>query len=117
MKILDSSDVKNKSLEFIRKQFITGLENTFKEFTTLSFDIVLEDTKLDVSKISNSKLNMDHFVRKNGKFRTPSAIAKKLADALYSGIGRGLSTEVYALGSLEKIGAKAIATGDLKKII
>jgi len=55
---------------------------------------------MNVTDITNSKLNMSHFITKKGKFRKPSAIAKNIADAIYASIGRGLSTEVYAIGSL-----------------
>lgn len=116
-KILDSPDVKNNSLNFIKKQFIDGLKKVFENFSTLNFDIVLKDNSMNVTDITNSKLNMSHFITKKGKFRKPSAIAKNIADAVYAGIGRGLSTEVYAIGSLQKIGAKGLATGELTKEI
>lgn len=116
-KILDSPDVKNQSLKFIREQFIDGLKQTFDKMPTLNFDIVLNDTKTNVKTLENSKLNLNHFIKKDGKFRKPSAIAKNLADALYAGIGRGLSTETYAIGSLQKINIKALSTGNLTKEI
>ena len=116
-KILDSPDVKNNSLNFIKKQFVDGLKKAFENFSTLNFDIALKDNSMNVTDITNSKLNMSHFITKKGKFRKPSAIAKNIADAIYASIGRGLSTEVYAIGSLQKIGAKGLATGELTKEI
>ena len=116
-KILDSPDVKNNSLNFIKKQFVDGLKKVFENFSTLNFDIALKDNSMNVTDITNSKLNMSHFITKKGKFRKPSAIAKNIADAIYASIGRGLSTEVYAIGSLQKIGAKGLATGELTKEI
>lgn len=117
IKIMDNPKVENKSLDFIKKQFVDGLENTFKNFSTLKFDIVLNNVDKNKTTLENTKLNLSHFIKKNGQFRKPSAIAKNIADTLYAGIGRGLSTEVYAIGSLEKIGAKGLATGDLTKEI
>lgn len=116
-KILDSPDVKNNSLNFIKKQFVDGLKKVFENFSTLNFDIALKDNNMNVTDITNSKLNMSHFITKKGKFRKSSAIAKNIADAVYAGIGRGLSTEVYAIGSLQKIGAAGLATGELTKEI
>ena len=116
-KLLDSPDVKNSSLDFIKKQFVDGLKKVFEGFSTLNFDIALKDNSMNVTDITNSKLNMSHFVTKRGKFRKPSAIAKNIADAVYAGIGRGLSTEIYAIGSLQKVGIKGLSTGDLTKEI
>ena len=115
--ILDSPDVQNESLKFIKGQFVDGLKKTFDKMPTLNFDIILDNDKANISTLKNSKLNLSHFIKKDGKFRKPSAIAKNLADALYAGIGRGLSTETYAIGSLQKIGIKALSTGDLTKEI
>jgi len=63
---MGDSKVENKSLDFIKKQFINGLENTFKKFSTLKFDIILNNTDKNKTTLENTKLNPSHFIKKNG---------------------------------------------------
>ena len=114
-KTLGDKSIESESISFIKKTFEEGLKESLAQFTTLSFDVPLKETEQALERVSAKKLKANQFLTTKGKFRTPGSIARKLSQQIAGSIGRGLSQEVFNVGSLQKIGAKGVLTGDLKK--
>lgn len=107
----------NKSLEYIRQQFIDGLKKLTENSDGKIYESVFLEKageKLKHHKNNTKKVKRDQWLTKAGEFRTPKEIARRLAYTLISNIGRGLSTEAFTIGSFEGIGASALSAGNVK---
>ena len=80
------------AIESIRQTFIEGLRKLAdKNNGVIDFTIPLTTQDID---LAGKKMKASDFIRKDGKFRTPRVIARKLADSFIESIGRGLSEEI-----------------------
>lgn len=110
----------NSSLKFIRQQFIDGLEkiaeaNGGKIFYKATLEKTINGSTLEQK--GAKKISEGDILTKKGKFRSYGALAKKIAYDLMSGIGRGLSTELYTISAQSGIGGKSFSTGGVMKTI
>lgn len=110
----------NQSLQFIRQQFINGLEKVAKENGgKIYYSAFLQGAgnKATIEQKGSKTYDKNKILTKKGKYRSYRVLAKTLADDLASGIGRGLSTEVYTIAAQQGIGGRAFSTGNVQKVI
>lgn len=115
----------NQSLEFIRNQLINQLKT---KFPTEKFNIRWKgelapdsrrlrtydgsNVKFKRNIVSTGKKDANGHYKSDARFRSPKELANKIAYELIGNIGRGLSQEVYVVGALGDIGARAYSTGN-----
>lgn len=113
--VLNVSLADNQSLQYIHDQLIDGLKKVSdsEDKFTIKWATILDspEAKLKNWKGNTHKFKRDLIVTKGSGFRTPKQLAEKIAYDLIGSIGRGLSGEVYQIGSFEGIGAHAYSTG------
>lgn len=105
----------NQSLGYIRDTFIEGLKGLA---TNNEIKIEMDLNSIgDGITVGKKRIPKNHILTKKDKFRTPRALADKIAYDLIYGIGMGLSEELHQISGFENIGSKTFSTGSVTRDI